>query len=69
MSWFCDSPAALKHKRNCKKNPDECGKCIWIDESASAMGNYGTIVEKAPDPKDEHPLLGHIMDKFGGIKV
>ena len=36
MSWFFQSDEAKEHKKNCKKDPWSCGKCIWIDESHSA---------------------------------
>ena len=48
MDWFCNSKEAIEHKRTCTKNSWECGKCIWIDESSSAMSKYGTFVEKQP---------------------
>ena len=46
MSWFCNTEEAKEHKRTCTKNSWECGKCIWIDESSSAMSKYGTFVEE-----------------------
>ena len=48
MDWFCNSKEAIEHKRTCTKNSWECGKCIWIDESSSAMSKYGTFVEQQP---------------------
>ena len=48
MDWFCNSKEAIEHKRTCTKNSWECGKCIWIDESSSAMSKYGTFVEEHP---------------------
>ena len=48
MSWFCNTEEAKEHKRTCTKNSWECGKCIWIDESSSAMSKYGTFVEQQP---------------------
>jgi len=45
MDWFCNSKEAIEHKRTCTKNSWECGKCIWIDESSSAMSKYGNFVE------------------------
>ena len=48
MDWFCNSKEAIEHKRTCTKNSWECGKCIWIDESSSAMSKYGTFVEEQP---------------------
>ena len=46
MSWFCNTEEAKEHKRTCTKNSWECGKCIWIDESSSAMSKYGRFVEE-----------------------
>ena len=48
MDWFCNTEKAKEHKRTCTKNSWECGKCIWIDESSSAMSKYGTFVEEQP---------------------
>ena len=48
MDWFCNTEKAKEHKRTCTKNSWECGKCIWIDESSSAMSKYGTFVEEHP---------------------
>ena len=48
MDWFCNTEEAKEHKRTCTKNSWECGKCIWIDESSSAMSKYGTFVEEHP---------------------
>lgn len=48
MGWFCNSKEAIEHKKTCTKNSWECGKCIWIDESSSAMSKYGTFVEEQP---------------------
>ena len=64
--WFCDSPEAIEHKKNCKKNPWNCGKCVWIDESANAMGEYGAqiVVEE-----QQHPLYDMIVNTFGGREV
>ena len=64
MSWFCDTEEAKEHKKNCKKNPWNCGKCVWIDESAIAMGRYGKV--KEPEPAEMHPLFNEILDKFNG---
>ena len=67
MGWFCDSEEAIEHKKNCKKNPWNCGKCVWIDESAIAMGRYGTVVE--PDPGEPHPLYEQVMEVFNGREI
>tara|TARA_R100001015_G_C4577545_1_gene134567 strand:+ start:295 stop:504 length:210 start_codon:yes stop_codon:yes gene_type:complete len=64
MSWFCNSKEAIEHKKNCKKDPWNCGKCIWIDESAIAMGRYGKV--KEPEPEQPHPLLEQILKTFNG---
>lgn len=61
MSWFCNSEEAIEHKKNCKKNPWNCGKCIWIDESSSAMAKYGK-----PEKDKPHPLLEEILKTFNG---
>ena len=47
-------------------NMDECGKCIWIDESSNAMSEYGAqiVVEEQP-----HPLTNYIIDKFNGREI
>ena len=67
MSWFCDTEEAKEHKKNCKKDPWNCGKCVWIDESANAMGEYGREVPK--DPGEPHPLTDAIIKRFGGSIV
>tara|TARA_R100001082_G_scaffold105456_1_gene77551 strand:+ start:1230 stop:1445 length:216 start_codon:yes stop_codon:yes gene_type:complete len=66
MSWFCDTEEAKEHKKNCKKNPWNCGKCVWIDESAIAMGRYGKVVKKERDLGEPHPLTDLIIEKFNG---
>ena len=66
MGWFCNTKRAIEHKKNCKKNPWNCDKCVWIDESANAMGQYGKVVEKEIDLGEPHPLLDEIIDKFNG---
>ena len=63
MEWFCDSEQAKEHKRTCKKNPNECDECVWIDESGLAMGRYGKEVEIVEEP---HPLTDYIIEKFNG---
>lgn len=52
MSWFCETDEAKEQMKICKENncPD-CEKCIWIQESATAMGRYGREV---PRPETEH---------------
>ncbi len=46
MSWFCNTPEAIEQMKICEENncPD-CEKCIWIQESANAMAEYGTVVK------------------------
>ena len=63
MGWFCNSPEAIEHKKNCK-DQSNCGKCVWIDESSNAMAEYGTVIEE-----ELHPLYEQIKEKFGGIKI
>jgi len=64
MSWFCDTDEAKEHKKNCKKNPWNCDKCVWIDESAIAMGRYAKVVE--PEPAEPHPLFDQVIKTFNG---
>ena len=59
MSWFAQTTEAKEHRKKCKG----CEKCIWIEESAYAMMEYGTIVDK------EHPLKELIIEKFQGIEI
>ena len=66
-SWFCETEEAKEHKENCKKNPWNCGKCIWIDESGLAMGRYGKEVE--PEPDEIHPLFDMIINTFNGREI
>tara|TARA_R100000152_G_C6730237_1_gene155010 strand:- start:378 stop:545 length:168 start_codon:yes stop_codon:yes gene_type:complete len=47
---------------NANKCPG-CEKCIWIEESANAMAEYGTVIEPEVD---EHPLLDYVIEKFNG---
>ena len=67
--WFCDSQEAKDHKKNCKKNPWNCGKYVWIDESAIAMGRYGKVVESEPEAEELHPLFEQIMETFNGREI
>ena len=66
MDWFCNSKEAIEHKRTCTKNSWECGKCIWIDESSSAMSKYGTFVEEHPK-KEKIIKTEHIPTKFDNL--
>ena len=59
MSWFAQTDEAQEHIKKCKG----CENCIWIEESAHAMMEYGTITEK------EHSLKELIIDKFQGIEI
>ena len=66
MSWFCNTETAREHKKNCKKNSWECGKCIWIDESSNAMSEHGKeIVEE----EIQHPLYDMIISTFNGSEI
>jgi hypothetical protein len=60
MSWYAQTEEAQKHMRECKG----CENCIWIEESAWAMSQYGTISKGEP-----HPLYDKIMEKFDGKKI
>ncbi len=60
MSWYAQTKEAQKHMDNCKG----CENCIWIEESAWAMSEYGTVSEGEP-----HPLLDKIKEKFLGVKT
>jgi hypothetical protein len=60
MSWFAQTEEAQKHMEEC----EGCENCIWIEESAYAMSQYGTISEGKP-----HPLLDKIKEKFLGEKT
>ena len=46
MGWFCNTPEAIAQLKICEENncPD-CEKCIWINESANAMAEYGTVMK------------------------
>ena len=64
MSWFCQTEEAKEQMKICDANNcPGCNKCIWIEESANAMVEYGTPIE--PEVK-EHPLLDAIVKKFNG---
>mgnify|MGYP003133106879 CR=1 FL=1 len=63
MNWFCNTKEAKKHKETCKKNPNECGKCIWIDMSSHAMGKYGKTIEQKSN-EIQHPLTPEILRVF-----
>ena len=41
-----------------------CENCIWIEESAWAMSQYGTV--QAPE---KHPLYDKIEEKFDGKEI
>ena len=66
MDWFCNTEEAIEHKRTCTKNSWECGKCIWIDESSSAMSKYGTFVEKQPK-KEKLIQSKEVISKFDNL--
>jgi len=60
MSWYAQTEEAQKHMEEC----EGCENCIWIEESAWAMSQYGTV--KGPE---KHPLYDKIMEKFDGKEV
>ena len=64
MSWLCQTEKAKEQLRICAENncPD-CEKCIWIQESANAMAEYGTVIEPKEEP---HPLTDYVIEKFNG---
>ena len=67
MSWFCNTPEAKAELKKCYDNDcPGCHKCIAIEESASAMIEYGTVtvVEAI-----KHPLYNKVMEKFNGKEV
>ncbi len=66
MSWFCNSEKAKEHKKNCKKDPWNCGKCIWIDESSNAMSEYG---KEVVEEEIQHPLYDMIISTFNGREI
>ena len=41
-----------------------CENCIWIEESAWAMTQYGTTSKAKP-----HPLKAKIIEKFNGVEI
>tara|TARA_R100000152_G_scaffold20717_2_gene15543 strand:- start:10227 stop:10433 length:207 start_codon:yes stop_codon:yes gene_type:complete len=65
--WFCNTEEAKRQMRRCeaRKCPG-CRKCIWIEESANAMSEYGKVIEP---PTIDHPLLDYIIEKFNGVKI
>ena len=70
MSWYAQTDEAKKHLKEC----EGCENCIWIEESAHAMQEYGTPVKKykldmptkaeESNNKNKHPLYDLIMEKF-----
>ena len=60
MSWYAQTEEAQKHMKECKG----CENCIWIEESAWAMSQYGTV--QAPE---KHPLYDKIVEKFDGKEI
>ena len=59
MSWYAQTEEAKKHMEEC----DGCKNCIWIEESAHAMHEYGTI------KPIKHPLYDLIKEKFHGKEI
>jgi len=63
--WFCQTKKAKKQMEICNKNKcPGCYKCIWIEESANAMVEYGTLVEP-----EKHPLHDQLVEKFNGVEI
>ena len=60
MSWYAQTEEAQKHMEEC----EGCENCIWIEESAWAMSQYGTVSKGEP-----HPLKDKIIEKFDGIEI
>ena len=64
MGWFCNTDEAKEQMRKCEANKCQgCNKCIWIEESANAMTEYGTIIV------EKHPLYDEIVEKFQGKEI
>ena len=59
MSWYAQTEEAEKHMRECKG----CENCIWIEESAWAMAEYGKVIQPKEEP---HPLTDYVIEKFNG---
>ena len=67
MGWFCNTPEAKAQMKICEENKcPGCNKCIWIEESANAMVEYGTVIEPVIE---RHPLYDAIKEKFGGEEI
>ena len=60
MSWYAQTTEAELHRKKCKG----CENCIWIEESAHAMMEYGVKIEMK-----KHPLYEEIVEKFDGIEI
>jgi sulfur transfer protein SufE len=60
MSWYAQTEEAQKHMEEC----EGCENCIWIEESAWAMTQYGTTSKAKP-----HPLKAKIIEKFNGVEI
>ena len=64
MGWFCQTEEAKEQMKICEANKcPGCEKCIWIEESANAMAEYGKVIEPVAEP---HPLTDYIIEKFNG---
>ena len=64
MGWFCNTDEAKEQMKKCEANKcPGCERCIWIEESASAMVEYGTVIVK------KHPLYDKIVEKFQGKEI
>ena len=64
MSWFCQTEEAKEQMKICNANNClGCRKCIWIQESANAMSEYGKPIVEQEIP---HPLTDYVIEKFNG---
>jgi hypothetical protein len=56
MGWFCQTEEAKAQLKKCYANDcPGCNKCIWIEESANAMAEYGKVIEPESKPEIEEP--------------
>ena len=60
MRWYAQTEEAKTHMRECKG----CENCLWIEESAHAMYEYGVVKE----PK-KHALFNLIKKRFDGVEI
>ena len=66
MSWYAQTDEAKKHLKEC----EGCENCIWIEESAHAMSEYGIPVKKykvdMPTKAEERDYF--VRQEFGNNK-